>query len=451
MRTSCSRDRLGHVEHDDRDLGLLERGAGAQRRVEVGALLQVHATTDAGGVDEAPQILPPSSTLSSTGSRVVPASSLTTTRSSPAALLSSDRLADVRAAEDGDPARAADLLLGDGRDIRQHLHDSSSRSATPRPWIAETGYGSPRPRLHSAAASRLLARVVDLVGDEEDGLARCLRSIRTTCSSVDGRADHRVDDEEHGVGRGRSRPRPARRPRRRCPCASGSQPPVSTRVKRRSIHSALYVDAVARDAGGVLDDGLAAAEDAVDERRLADVRAPDDRDAPAAPAGRSMPSVACGGVLEELEVLVVELVVGEAGAQRLGALLGELLVERRRASRRVRSVDRASSYSSASRCRCRRSCAPVCAVDRALTTVDDGLHGLFEIEVGGVDDRDARRRRSGSRPPGRRGDRARAAASADAPRRPAPASSALRARGIRTVCVGRQQDAHRRRRARRPS
>ena len=49
-------DRLGDVDQDDGDLGLLERGAGAQRGVEVGALRQVHAATDAGGVDEAPDL-----------------------------------------------------------------------------------------------------------------------------------------------------------------------------------------------------------------------------------------------------------------------------------------------------------------------------------------------------------------------------------------------------------
>ena len=69
------------------------------------------------------QMRPAISTCSSTGSRVVPASSLTTTRSSPAALFSSERLADVRAAEDRDAAGAADLLLRDGRDRGQLRHD----------------------------------------------------------------------------------------------------------------------------------------------------------------------------------------------------------------------------------------------------------------------------------------------------------------------------------------
>ena len=41
-----------------------------------------------------------------------------------------------------------------------------------------------------------------------------------------------------------------------------------------------------------------------------------------------MPSGALGRVLEQFEVFVVELVLGEARAQRGGALLGDLVVER---------------------------------------------------------------------------------------------------------------------------
>ncbi len=47
-------DRLFGVDEHDRDLGLLQRGLGAQRGVEVGAAGLVHAAPDAGGVDEAP-------------------------------------------------------------------------------------------------------------------------------------------------------------------------------------------------------------------------------------------------------------------------------------------------------------------------------------------------------------------------------------------------------------
>ena len=183
--------------------------------------------------------LPPSSTISSTGSRVVPASSLTTTRSSPAALFSSEDLPTFGrpriATRRGPPISC----LATAEISGSTFMISSSRSATPRPWIADTGYGSPRPEVPEGGGLGLVAGVVDLVGDEEDGLAALAEQLHDVLVGRGG-ADHRVDDEHHDVaevdrdlglrGDGASMPR-----------ASGSQPPVSTSVKRRSIHSALYV------------------------------------------------------------------------------------------------------------------------------------------------------------------------------------------------------------------
>ena len=62
-----------------------------------------------------------------------------------------------------------------------------------------------------------------------------------------------------------------------------SRPPVSMTTKRRPFHSAACVEAVARRAGAVLDDGRAAADDAVEERALADVGTADEWRRPAAP------------------------------------------------------------------------------------------------------------------------------------------------------------------------
>ena len=58
----------------------------------------------------------------------------------------------------------------------------------------------------------------------------------------------------------------------------GSQPPVSTRVNVAPAPLGVDLLAVAGDAGALLDDRLAPADDAVDERRLADVRPADDGD-----------------------------------------------------------------------------------------------------------------------------------------------------------------------------
>ena len=185
------------------------------------------------------QVLPPSSTSSSTGSRVVPATSSTTTRSSPASLLSSEDLPTFGRPSERDPARAA-ALVARRRPPRP--------SAAPRGWrragrrcpgraAPETGYGSPRPRFHSSAASASARWSSTLLATRTTGLP-ARRSSRTTASSVVGGADRGVDDEQHGVGEvdgdlgllGDAQVDAAWRRR--------SQPPVSTSVNRRPVHSA---------------------------------------------------------------------------------------------------------------------------------------------------------------------------------------------------------------------
>jgi hypothetical protein len=92
------------------------------------------------------QVRPPSSTSSSTGSTVVPATLSTTARSSPASLLSSEDFPTfglpTMATRRG-PATVSKVSLGaSGSAVRM----ASSMSPEPRPCSAETGYGSPSPR-----------------------------------------------------------------------------------------------------------------------------------------------------------------------------------------------------------------------------------------------------------------------------------------------------------------
>ena len=76
---------------------------------------------------------------------------------------------------------------------------SSSRSATPRPCIALTGYGSPSPSDHSAAASASPRSLSTLLAARNTGLPdRC--SSRAAASSAVGRAHDRVDHEDDRVG-----------------------------------------------------------------------------------------------------------------------------------------------------------------------------------------------------------------------------------------------------------
>ena len=222
------------------------------------------------------QVMPPSSISSSTGSRVVPATSLTTTRSSLGHLVQQRGLADVRAADERDAARAADAPVpkvcagASGSASRT----ASSMSPVPRPCSAETGCGSPRPSDHRYGGVGLAARAVDLVGAQHDGLAGLAQQLDDGLVGV-GRADLGVDDEDDRVG-GLDRELGLR--------GDGGVDAEDVLLPAAGVDDleaaarplGLVGDAVAGDAGLVLDDGLAAADDAVHQGRLADVRAADD-------------------------------------------------------------------------------------------------------------------------------------------------------------------------------
>ena len=191
-------------------------------------------------------------------------------------LVEQARLADVRAADDRNPARTADLVLGDRRHLRQNRHDVVEQVGD-----AATVQGGDGPRLPEAQAPqlgglRVADGVVRLVGDEDD---RALRRTQHLDDVLVGRrgADVDVDDEQHGVGE-IDRDLGLRRDRRVDPLRVGLP---ATGVDDREPAAqplGLVGDAVAGDAGGVLDDGLAPAQDAVHERGLAHVGAADDRE-----------------------------------------------------------------------------------------------------------------------------------------------------------------------------
>ena len=184
-------------------------------------------------------------------------------------------LADVGLADDRDPARSADLARRcSGGGSGSAARTASSMSPEPRPCSAETGYGSPSPRFHSAVGLGLGALVVDLVGGQHDRLAGLAQDLDDGLVDV-GDADGRVDHEQHGVGE------------RHRDLGLGGDPlgqPAGVGVPAAGVddgEGAAVPDGVVRDpvaghAGDVLDDGLAAADDAVDQGRLADVGAADD-------------------------------------------------------------------------------------------------------------------------------------------------------------------------------
>ena len=184
-----------------------------------------------------------------------------------------------------------------------------------------------RPRLAEAEAPQrrgvgLGALVVDLVGDEHHGLAGPAQQLHAVLVVV-GRPDGGVDDEEHDVGEVDGDLGLLGDPQ---VDAGGvvAQPPVSTRVNAAADPLGVVGDPVAGDAGHVLDDGLAAADDPVDQGRLADVRAADDGDdRQRAAGGLGVERVVAA--LEQRAVLVTEVEVLQPGPQRAldgGGVLG---------------------------------------------------------------------------------------------------------------------------------
>ncbi len=188
------------------------------------------------------------------------------------------RLADVRAAEDGDADRVLrqlrPLLPAVRLEVVDDLVEQVARAvavqAGDRDRVAEA-------ELVQLERERLLLRVVDLVRDHEHRLLRLAEDLRDLL--VAGRDPGlRVEDEEDDVGlrdrlaglvgdRARERRHVGDVDAARVDQQEAAVPPLADELL-----------AVARDARGLVHDGRPRARQAVDERRLPDVREADDRD-----------------------------------------------------------------------------------------------------------------------------------------------------------------------------
>ncbi len=181
------------------------------------------------------RLLPSISISESTGSTVVPATSCTTDRSSPASRFSNELLPTLglptSATRRGPPPVDADSATAGST-----ATTSSSRSATPRPCIALTAYGCPSPKDHNAAASASPRSPSTLLAARNTGLPdrRKMRAAAsspevapTTASttSITASAVRIATDACSATS---------------CckPFASGSQPPVSCTTNRCPVHSA---------------------------------------------------------------------------------------------------------------------------------------------------------------------------------------------------------------------
>jgi len=174
---------------------------------------------------------PPSSTSSSTGSTVVPATLSTTDRCWPVSLLSSDDLPTLGlptiATRRGPPTGTSASRGASGSTASR----ASSRSPDPRPCRADTGCGSPSPNAHMDAASASVRWSSTLLAARTTGLRLC-RSTRTTASSSSVMPT--VASTTNTTASAASIANSACSAMRAdMPCASLIQPPVSTTTNSR--------------------------------------------------------------------------------------------------------------------------------------------------------------------------------------------------------------------------
>ena len=233
-------------------------------------------------------------------------------------------LADVGPADDRDPARSADLGLLLGRRLGQRLQDGVEHVARAAAVQRRDRDRLPEPEVPQPVGLGLGALVVDLVGGQDDRLAGLAQDLDDRLVDV-GDPDGRVDDEQHRVGE-RDRdlglagdplgePAGVRVP------ASGVDDGEGPAVPERVVG-----DPVPGHARHVLDHGLAASDDPVDQRRLADVGPADDGEDRHGEGRLGGPSSWASLTVVDARVRVVGLLVlgrGDGAGQRpAGQLLG---------------------------------------------------------------------------------------------------------------------------------
>ena len=147
-------------------------------------------------------------------------------------------------------------------------------SPEPRPCSAETGVRLAQPEVPQPVGLGLGALVVDLVGGEHDRLVRLAQDLDDRLVGV-GDPDRRVDHEQHRVGEPDRDLGLGRDPLGQ---AAGVGVPAAgvDDGEGAAVPVGVVGDPVAGHARHVLDDRLAAADDPVDQRGLADVGAADD-------------------------------------------------------------------------------------------------------------------------------------------------------------------------------
>ena len=179
---------------------------------------------------------PSTSSSVSIASRVVPAISETITRSRPRKALTSEDLPTfgrpITASRTG-ASSSSSAACGSGSSSTTR----SSRSPVPRPWVAETASGSPRPSAWNSAASGSSASRSTLLATTITGTPGALQHLRRSRRRRSaGRRGSRRRAATRSASAIASRAW-ARTASASAPGASMSTPPVSTSSKVRPFHS----------------------------------------------------------------------------------------------------------------------------------------------------------------------------------------------------------------------
>ena len=210
---------------------------------------------------------------------------------------------------------------GHGGDLREDLHDGVEDLAATPAVQGRDREGLAQPQVPQGGGVPLLGRGVDLVGGQDHRLATAAQHAHHAGIGL-GDADLGIDDQQDGVGHlhgdlGLGGHGGVEAGHVHLP-AAGVDDGEAAPGPLRGVG-----DPVAGDTGGVLNDGLAAAQDPVDQSRLAHVGPADDgQDRQPGLDAVTGGQAAVG--LQEGEVLLIELVVGQARAHGLGpqVLLG---------------------------------------------------------------------------------------------------------------------------------
>jgi hypothetical protein len=209
----------------------------------------------------------------STASRVSPGSGPVSSRSSAISRLIRDDLPTLgrpttaRRIQSGrsSPGSAAAAASGStaGGGGAMNGRSAISRSGRPSPCSAETAIGSPRPSDQASVEEDRLADAADDGG--ELGVER-------------GDASARVDDEQAEIGGLEAGQALGGEPAGQGLLGARIHAGGVDHLERQLAQPGLTLEPVAGDAGQVVDQRTAAADQPVEERRLADVRPPQDRD-----------------------------------------------------------------------------------------------------------------------------------------------------------------------------